>query len=106
MQSPRRQAPGSGQRAQFRAGQVVWAKCRGYPWWPARVQRPTAAEKKKTGWHNGQVYVRYFGTKQIQALGKESIQRWYEKPVPVTLRPDSRKAVQEAVKAVSRGARV
>lgn len=40
MQSPRRQAPGSGQRAQFRAGQVVWAKCRGYPWWPARVSPP------------------------------------------------------------------
>ena len=31
------QAPGTNQGAAFRAGQVVWARCRGYSWWPAMV---------------------------------------------------------------------
>ena len=30
-------------RPGFREGQVVWAKCRGHPWWPAMVSLPTPA---------------------------------------------------------------
>lgn len=31
------QAPVTNQGAAFQAGQVVWARCRGHPWWPAMV---------------------------------------------------------------------
>lgn len=86
---------------------TVFARCKSSrAVWAVQVQRPTAAEKKKTRWHTGQVYVEYFGSKQVQALDKDHIQHWFETPVPVRPRPDLKRAVQEAVRAVSRGARV
>lgn len=71
-----------------------------------QVRRPTAAEKEKTQWSRGQVFVEYFGTEQIQALSTLDVKRWREKSGPRKPRADLKGAVEQASRAVSRGARV
>ncbi|KAL3135001.1 hypothetical protein ABBQ32_007952 [Trebouxia sp. C0010 RCD-2024] len=93
-------------RISGRAGGGVGPVPGGHPWWPAMVQRPTAADKKKTGWRRGQVYVVYCGTKEVQALSRKYVQRWDERHTSASTRSDLNHAVQQAVRDVSEGARI
>ena len=74
--------------------------------WAVQVHHPTAADKKKTRWKDGQVYVVWYGTYQVQALNKEQIECWNQRAVPEARRLDLKEAVQQAARAVSEGAQI
>ncbi|XP_070580695.1 uncharacterized protein [Ptychodera flava] len=59
---------------EFRFGQLVWGKLRGYPWWPGRVIAPPNAECKEAGVN--QKWVNWYGDSKISLVDEINLKHF------------------------------
>ncbi|CAI2171335.1 478_t:CDS:2 [Funneliformis geosporum] len=73
----------------YSPGTIVYAKLKGYPWWPARVEvessLPSQVRSKKPKTPKPTIGVRFFGTKDYGWFGSNDLKPFDKKDAEITL---------------------
>ncbi|CAG8478623.1 16399_t:CDS:2 [Funneliformis mosseae] len=73
----------------YSPGSIVYAKLKGYPWWPARVEvessLPSQVRSKKPKTPKPTIGVRFFGTKDYGWFGSNDLKPFDKKDAEITL---------------------
>ncbi|OQV19421.1 hypothetical protein BV898_06535 [Hypsibius exemplaris] len=79
--------------AGFRVGEVVWARMKGYPFWPGTVQDPTNVAEHKASKKKNSYYVKFFdsaGKNQFAWIGMDELKEFQPNLEKLRLDADKR----------------
>mmetsp|Transcript_2817 Transcript_2817/g.7281 ORF Transcript_2817/g.7281 Transcript_2817/m.7281 type:complete len:269 (+) Transcript_2817:143-949(+) len=82
-------------------GSVVWAKMRGYPWWPARVApvKHVTSQQLKAWGEDTPVLVEFYGTNNVLWMALQDIVAWRQYSPESVIKKISKPSVRSKLSA-------
>ncbi|KAI8811264.1 hypothetical protein BJ742DRAFT_135111 [Cladochytrium replicatum] len=67
-----------GEEHDFNPGELVWAKVKGFPWWPGRVEEEASEELLKHRRRTDALPIQFFGTREFSWCSKDELKPYEE----------------------------
>ncbi|KAI8811721.1 hypothetical protein BJ742DRAFT_795232 [Cladochytrium replicatum] len=67
-----------GEEQDFKPGELVWAKVKGFPWWPGRIEEEASEELLKHRRRTDALPIQFFGTREFSWCTKDELKPYEE----------------------------